>query len=122
MKFRRILASVIAGACVLGLSAEVKYVFYLIGDGMGMGHVNAAQYYNRMVLGAEEPILMMQFPVASQAWTYSASAPVTDSAAAGTALSTGNKTRNNMLGLDHESVERYVSIARDLKDAGWGIG
>lgn len=122
MKFRRILASVIAGACVLGLSAEVKYVFYLIGDGMGMGHVNAAQYYNRMVLGAEEPILMMQFPVASQAWTYSASAPVTDSAAAGTALSTGSKTRNNMLGLAPDSVERYVSIARDLKDAGWGVG
>lgn len=75
MKLRRILASVIAGACVFGASAEVKYVFYLIGDGMGMGHVNAAQYYNRMVRGADEPILMMQFPVASQAWTYSASSP-----------------------------------------------
>lgn len=122
MKLRRILASVIAGACVFGASAEVKYVFYLIGDGMGMGHVNAAQYYNRMVRGADEPILMMQFPVASQAWTYSASSPVTDSAAAGTALSTGNKTYNNMLGMAPDSVTHYVSIARELKDAGWGVG
>ncbi|PWL62926.1 MAG: alkaline phosphatase [Bacteroidales bacterium] len=122
MKLRRILASVIAGACVFGASAEVKYVFYLIGDGMGMGHVNAAQYYSRMVRGADEPILMMQFPVASQAWTYSASSPVTDSAAAGTALSTGNKTYNNMLGMAPDSVTHYVSIARELKDAGWGVG
>lgn len=122
MKLHRILATVLSGLCVLGVSAEVKYVFYLIGDGMGMGHVNAAQYYNRIVRGADEPLLMMQFPVASQAWTYSASAPVTDSAAAGTALSTGYKTKNNMLGLAPDSVEHYVSIARDLKDAGWGVG
>ncbi|MDE6114403.1 alkaline phosphatase [Barnesiella sp. WM24] len=122
MKLHRILATVLTGLCVLGVSAEVKYVFYLIGDGMGMGHVNAAQYYNRIVRGADEPLLMMQFPVASQAWTYSASAPVTDSAAAGTALSTGYKTKNNMLGLAPDSVEHYVSIARDLKDAGWGVG
>lgn len=122
MKLHRILATVLTGLCILGVSAEVKYVFYLIGDGMGMGHVNAAQYYNRIVRGADEPLLMMQFPVASQAWTYSASAPVTDSAAAGTALSTGYKTKNNMLGLAPDSVEHYVSIARDLKDAGWGVG
>lgn len=122
MKLHRILATVLTGLCVLGVSAEVKYVFYLIGDGMGMGHVNAAQYYNRIVRGADEPLLMMQFPVASQAWTYSASAPVTDSAAAGTALSTGYKTKNNMLGIAPDSVEHYVSIARDLKDAGWGVG
>lgn len=122
MKLHRILATVLTGLCILGVSAEVKYVFYLIGDGMGMGHVNAAQYYNRIVRGDDEPLLMMQFPVASQAWTYSASAPVTDSAAAGTALSTGYKTKNNMLGLAPDSVEHYVSIARDLKDAGWGVG
>lgn len=122
MKLHRILATVLTGLCVLGVSAEVKYVFYLIGDGMGMGHVNAAQYYNRIVRGGDEPLLMMQFPVASQAWSYSASAPVTDSAAAGTALSTGYKTKNNMLGLAPDSVEHYVSIARDLKDAGWGVG
>lgn len=94
MRYYRLtlLALLITTAAIAG--AKARYVFYFIGDGMGMGHVNATQYYNRMVLGNEEPLLMMQFPVASQAWTYSASSPVTDSAAAGTALSTGFKTNN----------------------------
>ena len=45
-------------------AAKPKYIFLFIGDGMGMGHVMAAENYNRMVKGSAEPILMMQFPVA----------------------------------------------------------
>lgn len=122
MKYYRsiLLALLIATATVAG--AKARYVFYFIGDGMGMGHVNATQYYNRMVLGNEEPLLMMQFPVASHAWTYSASSPVTDSAAAGTALSTGFKTNNYMIAMSPDSTTHYKSIARTLKDEGWGVG
>lgn len=98
-----------------------KYVFYFIGDGMGMGHIMAAQSYNREVLKSEKPLLMMQFPVASMVATYSASGRVTDSAAAGTALSTGYKTNNGMLGVTPDTVP-VKSVARYLKDAGWGIG
>lgn len=105
----------------LGLSAQAKYVFFFIGDGMGMGHVNAAEYYNRLVLGNDQPLLMMQFPVASYALTYSASSKITDSAAAGTALSTGNKTKNGMIAMNPDTME-VVSIARKLKDEGWGVG
>lgn len=107
-------------ACVMNAAAP-KYVFYFIGDGMGMGHVMAAQNYNREVLKNSEPILMMQFPVVSMVTTYSASGRVTDSAAAGTALSTGYKTNNGMLGVTPDSVP-VTSVARYLKDAGWGIG
>ena len=104
-----------------GVSAATpKYVFYFIGDGMGMGHVMAAQSYNREVLKSDELLLMMQFPVVSMVTTYSTSR-VTDSAAAGTALSTGYKTNNGMLGVTPDSVP-VTSIARYLKDAGWGIG
>lgn len=92
--------SVLAAFVALGLSAQAKYVFFFIGDGMGMGHVNAAEYYNRLVLGNDQPLLMMQFPVASYALTYSASSKITDSAAAGTALSTGNKTKNGMIAMN----------------------
>lgn len=122
MKYYRsiLLALLIATATVAG--AKARYVFYFIGDGMGMGHVNATQYYNRIVLGNEEPLLMMQFPVASHAWTYSASSPVTDSAAAGTALSTGFKTNNYMIAMSPDSTTHYKSIARTLKDEGWGVG
>ena len=109
-------------ALVLGtLSAEPKYIFFFIGDGMGMGHVMSAQTYNRTVLKNEKPLVMMQFPVASQAMTYSATGPVTDSAAAGTALSTGNKTLNGMLGMLPDSTH-VTSIAKYLQDRGYGIG
>lgn len=60
---------------------EPKYVFLFIGDGMGVGHVMAAQNYNRTVLNNEKPLTMLQFPVVSLATTYSASHPITDSAA-----------------------------------------
>ena len=98
-----------------------KYIFYFIGDGMGMGHVAATQTYKRMILGDEEPLLMMQFPVSGVLTTYSASSPVTDSAAAGTALATGYKTKNSMLGMDTDSVA-VESIAAQLFSEGYGIG
>lgn len=102
-------------------SAALKYVFLFIGDGMGMGHVMSAESYNRLVKGSEERILMMRFPVASMAMTYSANSPITDSAAAGTALATGHKTNNGMVGVlpDSTAVE---SVARQLKDRGFGVG
>lgn len=64
---------------------------------------------------------MTQFPVASWAMTYSASSPITDSAAAGTALSTGFKTRNGMVGMTPDSTG-VESIAAILKRQGWGVG
>ena len=111
-----------AAASALNMSADApKYIFYFIGDGMGHGAVMAAQTYNRVVLGNDEPLLMMQFPVAGMLETYSASSTVTDSAAAGTALSTGSKTRNGMLGMDADTTA-VTSMAAVLHDAGWGVG
>ncbi len=103
------------------MAEDAKYVFYFIGDGMGLGHVNATEAYNREVLKGEQPILMMTFPVASQARTYSASSPITDSAAAGTALSTGYKTKNSMIGMDPDTVA-VNSIAVDFMKAGYAVG
>lgn len=108
---------------VVGIAkgAELKYIFYFIGDGMGMGQVMAAEAYNRTVLGNQDRLLMMQFPFASAATTYSASSPITDSAAAGTALATGHKTRNGMLGMNADTVA-VISIAKTLFDEGYGVG
>ncbi|MCM1450986.1 MAG: alkaline phosphatase [Clostridium sp.] len=102
-------------------AAAPKYIFYYIGDGMGMGPAMAAEMYNRQILGNDTPITMMQFPVAGMCMTYSASSPVTDSAAAGTALSTGTKTKNGMLGMAPDSIPVY-SMASTLKAMGYGIG
>lgn len=120
---KKIGMTIIALCCawMVAFAASPKYIFYFIGDGMGMGHVMAAQTYNRVVLGNEQPLLMMQFPVVSWAMTYSATGPITDSAAAGTALATGHKTLNGMVGVTPDTVS-VTSIASHLHDAGYGVG
>lgn len=98
-----------------------KYIFYFIGDGMGPGPVMATENYIRMVQNNANPLVMSSMPVSSRARTFSASSPVTDSAAAGTALSTGSKTKNGMLGMNADTVN-VTSMARILKDDGYGVG
>lgn len=105
-------------------AATPKYIFFFVGDGMGMGPVLATQTYQRLVkgkTGVNDQLVMSQFPHASIVTTYSANTPVTDSSAAGTALATGNKTRNYMLGVTPDTTA-VNSIAYELKQQGWGIG
>lgn len=102
-------------------AAAPKYLFYFIGDGMGMGQVMASDTYRRIALGCDTPLVMMQFPYSGILTTYSASSTVTDSAAAGTALATGHKTNNGVLGLNADSVA-VNSLASILHDQGWGVG
>lgn len=112
-------ASLVPGA-ETNAQDTARYVFYFIGDGMGMGPVMSAQNYYRIVKNEQAPLEMMQMPVVGWCQTWSASTPVTDSAAAGTALSTGHKTRNGMLGMDADTVS-VPSIARSFHDAGRGV-
>ena len=114
-------ACMLAVAAIAAQAQAPKYIFYFIGDGMGMGPVMAAQTYKRVVRADAEPLTMMQFPVVAWCQTWSASSTTTDSAAAGTALSTGTKTRNGMLGVAPDSTA-VTSIATDLHNMGWGVG
>lgn len=102
--------------------SQAKYVFYFIGDGMGLGHVAATEYYNSKIAGNDKPLLMSTFPSATFCYTHSGSSPITDSAAAGTALASGNKTRNGHVGMSADSTVCFKSIATDLKSNGWGVG
>lgn len=122
VKLRSHILALIASIALTSTAQEApKYIFYFIGDGMGMGHVLSAQTYNRVVLGNEKPLLMMQFPATGVITTFSASSPVTDSAAAGTALSSGVKTNNGMLGVTPDTVN-VESVAKQLFDRGYGVG
>lgn len=122
MKARFLITATVILAATSSINAEkAKYIFYFIGDGMGMGHVNTTETYNRDVLKSDKPILMMTFPVASQVRTYSYNKPITDSAAAGTALSTGHKTNNSMVGMSPDTTNVY-SIAYDFMKAGMPVG
>lgn len=120
-KLRVTILAVTAFLAMTAVAQSPKYIFYFIGDGMGMGPVMSALNYKRLVHPEQPPMVMTGFPVVSFCQTYSASTPVTDSAAAGTALSTGYKTKNTMLGMDADTVS-VTSVARYLKDAGWGVG
>ena len=71
-----------------GYAQQAKYVFYFIGDGMGVNQVNGTEMYLAEQEGriGVKPLLFTSFPVASMATTFSATNSVTDSSAAGTAL------------------------------------
>lgn len=121
MKLKALIAAAALSAGLLVQAQDAKYIFYFIGDGMGMGPVNTAQYYNRLILENPRPLTMMQFPTVGWCQTYSASHDITDSAAAGTALSTGYKTTNSMLGQTPDTTD-VQSIAVKLQQMGYGIG
>lgn len=70
-----------------------RHVILMIGDGMGSEHVWAAWLCNGGKLNIE------QLPIVGFVRTPSASATITDSAAAGTAIACGHKTRNGQLGI-----------------------
>ena len=100
-----------------------KYVFYFIGDGMGVNQVNGTEMYlaeQEGRIGAKS-LLFTTFPVASVATTFSATNSVTDSSAAGTALATGIKTYNGAIGMDDQK-QPLQSVAAQAKAAGKKVG
>lgn len=103
---------------------RAKYVFYFIGDGMGVNQVNLTETYLAAIQGriGVEPLLFSGFPFTGLVTTYSATNGVTDSAAGGTALATGVKTRNGAIGMTDEEVMVPVSIAEVAKVAGAAVG
>ena len=110
--------------CTLYSFGQAKYVFYFIGDGMGSNQVLGAEMYRSAVQGnplGRVQTLMTTFPYSGHASTYSKSNGITDSAAAGTCLATGKKTKNGMLGMNEDTVH-VTTIAEKLKDKGWGVG
>jgi len=72
-------------------------IILFIGDGMGEEHRKAASW---ITVGETGFLAMDDMPTIGWAQTRSADNPVTDSAAAATAMSTGVKTNNGVIGLD----------------------
>lgn len=133
MKLHKLISAICITAMLFNLSAheaeakkkdeKAKYVFLFIGDGMGSTHVAVAESYLSYLQGklGGAMLTMSQFPYYGTATSYSADANVTDSSAAGTAISCGVKTYNGGLGIDAEGNEAR-SMAYDLKDAGYQVG
>ncbi len=104
MTLRPTVFSLLLAACLLTLAGTrtladdpattpPRNVIYFIGDGMGPEQVKAARLYAGGALSFEG------FPNQGRVRTYSANNSVTDSAAAGTALATGVKVNNEVVGM-----------------------
>ena len=98
-----------------GSNAKVRNVILLIGDGMGMGAVNAAMYAN----GGK--LTMTNLRTFGYVRTQSADNFTTDSAASGTAYATGAKTNNGYLGRDPEKKD-LTNLPEKLEPMGYACG
>lgn len=97
----------------------------MIGDGMGINQVAATERYHAALDSGHIgriPLTMTQFPNTALCHTYSLSNGVTDSSAAGTALATGRKTANGVLGMDSTRTEPFTSIAEMAHASGRAVG
>jgi len=121
---KRFLSLLTAAFIALVAQAEVKYVFYFIGDGMGVNQINVTETYLAALKGkiGFEPICMASFPVVGMVNTYSATNGVTDSAAGGTALACGKKTKNGAIGVLEDLETPITSIAYWAQQSGKAVG
>ncbi len=119
---------IIALLCLVAMGAfaqqKAKYVFYFIGDGMGINQVLGTEMYRSEQQGNIGVMQMQftQFPYSTFATTFSATNGVTDSAASGTALATGTKTKNGAIGVEKDLTTPVNSVAVWAKDAGYRVG
>ena len=101
----------------------VKNVIYLIADGMNDGILTAAKYYNDIqdgTLGNDK--LAMDDIRSGFVKTSWANGPITDSAPAGTALSSAYKTNPGVIGLDTEGTPKATILeAAELNGLSTGI-
>ncbi len=102
-----------------------KYIFLFIGDGMANVQINAAEaalnsdgFLKSIGIGS---INMQEFEVTGMQTTYASDRYITDSAAAGTALATGNKTNCGVIAQNTEN-EDVETIAEMAKEKGMKVG
>lgn len=99
-------------------SQGAKSVILMIGDGMGAAHRLAAQYVR---VGAAGYLAMDELPVRGELMTSSADRTITDSAASATAMATGYKTNNQVLGLDG-NLNYIPTILEEAQALGKSVG
>lgn len=93
-----------------------KYIIMLIGDGMGLPQIALAE------AAAGRKLNITGMPVVGLATTCAADSEITDSAAAGTALSTGEKTSMGTISMNPGRTEPIKTIAERARDKGMRVG
>jgi alkaline phosphatase len=99
---------------VTGGEPQAESLILFIGDGMGPEIVTVAKIYSEEALEAGlSMVALANTGAAGLATTHSANLLVTDSAAGGTALATGSKTNNGIVGMspDGATLENLLEKA-----------
>ena len=97
-----------------GLQGKIKNVIFLIGDGMGLSQITAAAYANQWLSLLNMKHIGFQFTNALNTFT-------TDSAAAGSALATGQSHNNRHISMDNSGRE-ISSLSNYFHDQGMAVG
>lgn len=108
-----------AALCVLNGCKEeklAKYVFLFVGDGVSYAQRHIAE------LSGGETLLSNRLPVQASATTASISSALTDSAAAATALATGEKVAQGVLSMDVETDTPFPLITTLAANNGYNVG
>lgn len=85
-------------------------VILLIGDGMGVNHIKAAEIYHGSSL-----VMNTKFTSSGEVITHSLNLKVTDSAAAATAMATGKKVKNGEIAWHkNENLSSLTELAQSL--------
>jgi len=115
-------------------TGKAKNVILFLGDGMGISTAVASRIYEgqqRGVDGESNALAFEKLPWVALSKTYSHDTQVTDSAAGITAITTGVKTRNKVIGLTgaakpeacaDEAANRVETIAEIAKAHGLSAG
>jgi alkaline phosphatase len=85
------------------ITGQAKNIILFVGDGMGVSTLTAGRIYEGQKRGADgesNSTAMDTFPYAALVKTYAHDAQVADSAPTAVAMTTGVKTRNDIIGLD----------------------
>jgi alkaline phosphatase len=127
MNRRLFIGSMGAASVALGAGRakphKPKYIFLMIGDGMGSSQREVAERYARMKYPARSGGLNMnRLMAAGLTATHEVGGKTTDSAAAGTALACGLKTVNGALGLGADLATPLRSVAYDAQDRKMKVG
>ena len=97
---------------------QAKYIFFLIGDGMGEAHKQLAQEYLRYASqDSEAKLSLNSMEIRTMVTTHSANAEITDSAASRYCTSHGVKTDNGMI-----SQAPYGTDLKTLLEAAAELG
>ncbi|MCQ2973938.1 MAG: alkaline phosphatase [Bacteroidales bacterium] len=113
-----------------------KYIFYFIGDGMSSPQINMAEkavteegfldIFNSLTANKYNlqpgKLNVRQFTAAGMANTNARNRYITCSAAAATALATGNKTDINRVSMNGEATAPFKTVAEMARDNGMKVG